>query len=191
MYPLIRNIHLFLGLLCFSFLLMYSVSAVQMSHVEWFSTQPTVTQEEVAVTPAETQNPRAFARRLMQAGMWGELQNVSQDAAGFRFRILRAGTIHDVEYAAGSPAAQVKTSVAGLMGMLNRLHHTAGFHREQSITHWWAVFVALSSLALLALGATGVYLWFRFYKERIIGGILLSIGLFVGLGLLVATRMQP
>lgn len=191
MYPLIRNVHLFLGLLCFSFLLMYSVSAVQMSHVDWFSTQPTVTEEEVAVDSAEAQNPRAFARRLMRAGLWGELQNVSQDAAGFRFRILRAGTAYDVEYATGSRAAQVKTSVAGLMGMLNRLHHTAGFYREQRITHWWAIFVAMSSLALLILGATGVLMWFRLYKERLIGGAFLSIGLIVGVGLLVATRMQP
>jgi hypothetical protein len=191
MYQIIRNIHLFLGLLCFSFLLMYSVSAVQMSHVEWFAMEPSVNEQAVAITSADEQNPRAFAQRFMQEGMWGELQNVAQDAAGFRFRILRAGTIHDVDYAAGSASAQVKTSVAGVMGMLNRLHHTAGFYREQSITHWWAVFVALSSLALLALGATGLYLWFRLYKERLLGGIFLSVGLFVGLGLLIATRMQP
>jgi hypothetical protein len=191
MYTIIRNIHLFLGLLCFSFLLMYSVSAVQMSHVEWFSMQPTVTEREVAVSPAISQNPRAFAQHLMQAGMWGELQNVTEDAAGFSLRIVRAGTIHDVAYAAGSPTAEVTTSVAGFMGMLNRLHHTAGFYREQTITDWWAVFVALVSLALLTLGATGVYMWFRLYQERVIGGIFLSIGLFVGLGLLIATRSQP
>ncbi|MDA0205476.1 MAG: PepSY domain-containing protein [Acidobacteria bacterium] len=191
MYTVIRNIHLFLGLLCFSFLLMYSVSAVQMSHVEWFSNNPTVSEQTVAVSPADSQNPRSFAHALMQAGMWGELQNVAQDDAGFRFRILRAGTTHDVEYAAGSPTAQVKTSVAGFMGMLNRLHHTAGFYRERCITDWWAALVALTSLALLTLGATGVYMWFRLYKERVLGGIFLSIGLFVGLGLLFATRIQP
>jgi hypothetical protein len=191
MYKIIRNIHLFLGLLCFSFLLMYSVSAVQMSHVEWFSDKPTVTEQTVPVSLAEAQNLRSFAQALMRAGMWGELQNVAQDAAGFRFRIVRAGTIHDVDYVAGSPAAQVKTSVAGMMGMLNRLHHTAGFYREQSITDWWAVFVALTSLALLTLGATGVYMWFRAYKERVLGGIFLSVGLVVGLGLLIATRIQP
>lgn len=191
MYKLIRNIHLFFGLLCFGFLLMYSVSAVQMSHVDWFTMEPTVTEQSVAVDPADAQNPRAFAQQLMQAGMWGELQNVSQDAAGFQLTIVRAGTTHDVVYAAGSPSAQVKTRTAGIMGMLNRLHHTAGFYREQSITDWWAVFVALTSLALLTLGATGLYMWFRLYKERLVGGIFLSVGLFIGLGLLFATRMQP
>ena len=191
MYTIIRNVHLFLGLLCFSFLLMYSVSAVQMSHVEWFSNSPTVTEQTVVVSPADSQNPRSFAQALMQAGMWGELESVTQDAAGFRFRIVRAGTIHDVGYAAGSPTVQVKSSVAGFMGMLNRLHHTGGFYREQNTMDWWAVFVALTSLALLTLGATGVYMWFRLYTERVLGGVFLSIGLFVGLGLLFATRIQP
>ena len=46
-------------------------------------------------------------------------------------------------------------------------------------------------LALLTLGATGVYMWFRLYTERVLGGVFLSIGLFVGLGLLFATRIQP
>ena len=191
MYQLIRNTHLFFGLLCFGFLLMYSVSAVQMSHADWFTMEPTVTEQTVAIEPGDAQNPRAFARQLMQAGMWGELQNVSQDDEGFRLRIVRTGTVHDVDYAAGSPSAQVKTSAAGIMGMLNRLHHTAGFYREQSITDWWAAFVALTSLGLLTLGVTGVYMWFRLYKERLVGGIFLSVGLFIGLGLLFATRMQP
>jgi hypothetical protein len=191
MHKVIRNIHLFLGLLCFSFLLMYSASAVQMSHVEWFSSNPTVTEQTIAVSPADSQNPRSFAQALMHAGMWGELENVVQDAAGFRLRIVRAGTIYDVDYAAGSPTAQVKSSVAGFMGMLNRLHHTAGFYREQSTMDWWAVFVALTSLALLTLSATGVYMWFQLYTEQVLGGVFLSIGLFVGLGLLFAARIQP
>ena len=58
------------------------------------------------------------------------------------------------------------------------------------MTHWWGAFVAVSSLPLLLLGATGVYMWFRQYKERLVGGIILAVGLIVGIGLLVATRLQ-
>jgi hypothetical protein len=74
--------------------------------------------------------------------------------------------------------------------MLSQLHHMAGFYREQGVTHWWGTFVALSSLALRLLGATGVYMWFRQYKEQLVGGIILAVGLIVGVGLLVATRLQ-
>lgn len=190
MYKIVRNVHLFLGLSCALFLLMYSASAVQMAHVEWFSNELTVVEESLPVGPELAGNARGFAQSLMQQGMWGELQNVSQDENGFRFRILRPGTTHDVTYASGQPTANVKTSVAGFMGMLNRLHHMAGFYREQSITKWWAGFAAFTSAALLLLGATGIFLWFRLYKERLIGGVILSAGLILGVGLLVATRLQ-
>jgi len=191
MYKLLRTVHLLLGLSCSTFLLMYSVSAVQMAHVDWFSNEETVTQGTAAVSAESALNPRALAQSLMQAGMSGELQNVEADEAGFRFRIVRVGTVHTVSYSAGEPTARLETRVADVMGMMNGLHHMAGFYREQGLTHWWGAFVAFASLALLGLGLTGVYLWFRMHKERLVGGVLLSAGLVIGVGLLVATRLQP
>lgn len=190
MYKNIRNVHLFLGLLCFASLLMYSVSAVEMAHSDWFPDEPTVTEESVAIDPAAAANPRALAQTLMQTGRWGELQSVNQDEAGFTLRIVRPGTSYRVRYEQGASTVEIETSVSGTMRMLNRLHHMAGFYREQTVTHWWAAFAGLASVALLLLGATGVYLWFRTYQERLVGGVILSVGLIVGVGLLIATRLQ-
>lgn len=190
MYRTLRNIHLLLGLFCFAFLLMYSVSAVEMAHSDWFPDEPTVTQDAVAIDDADAAHPRAFAQRLMQDGRWGDLQTVTRDDQGFAFRIVRPGTVYSVRYQTGDKTAQVETSVSGTMRMLNRLHHLAGFYREQAVTHWWAAFAGFASLALLLLGASGVYLWFHTYQERLVGGVILSLGLLVGVGLLVATRLQ-
>lgn len=190
MYPLLRNVHLLLGASCFSILLMYSVSGIEMSHQDWFSNESTVTESVVAVDSRHLSNPRTVAQRLMQDGMWGELQYVQQDDHGFSFRIAHPGTVYAVSYSIHETGLKVQTSVAGFVGMLSQLHHMAGFYREQGVTHWWGAFVAVSSLALLLLGATGVYMWFRQYKERLVGGIILAVGLIVGVGLLVATRLQ-
>ena len=43
MYRYLRNTHLFLGLFCCLFVLMYGVSSVQMSHNTWFPSRPSVT----------------------------------------------------------------------------------------------------------------------------------------------------
>lgn len=191
MYRAIKTFHLLLGVSCFSILLMYSVSGIQMSHPNWFTNEPTVVEIEVAVDPNLLSNPRAVAQQMMQDGMWGELQNVVQDEHGFSFRIVRPGTTYNVSYSAHEQGVKVQRSSVGFLQMLTELHHIAGFYREQQVTHWWAAFVVLTSLALLMLGATGVYMWFRQHKERLVGGIIFSAGLVIGLGLLVATRLQP
>jgi hypothetical protein len=45
------------------------------------------------------------------------------------------------------------------------------------------------SLALIALGASGIYLWFRIHIERTIGTVLLAANLAVSAVLLVALRL--
>jgi hypothetical protein len=191
MYRTLRTVHLLLGLSCFTVLLMYSVSGIQMSHPDWFSNERAVTETRVSINPALLTSPRAVAQSLMKDGMWGELQNVQQNDHGFSFRIVRPGTSHEVTYSAHEVDLRVQTGAVGFLGMLTELHHVAGFYREQGVTHWWAAFVVFTSLALLLLGITGVYMWFQLHKERLVGGIILSAGLTVGLGLLIATRLQP
>jgi len=60
-------------------------------------------------------------------------------------------------------------------------------HEDGRLNAWgWAL--ALVSIMLLALGGTGVYMWFKLHTERAIGAVLLALNLMVSLGLLVALR---
>jgi hypothetical protein len=43
-------------------------------------------------------------------------------------------------------------------------------------------------LALLTLGITGLYLWFRNHSSRRTGGVLLLTGVSIALGLIVSMR---
>jgi hypothetical protein len=72
--------------------------------------------------------------------------------------------------------------------MLNRIHHIGGLWHEFNLVNIWAFFVGVVSLALLILGATGIYLWFKIHQERVIGTVLLTLGLGWGLILLVLIR---
>ena len=180
MYRYLRNTHLFTGLFCCLFLLMYGVSSVQMAHNRWFNLRPQVTEAAYAV---HGDNPRAVAMELMSdRGLRGELAQVR----GASFRIVRPGTVYEVEYAGGT--AKVRTNVAGFMGMLNRIHHVGGLWHEYTLTNVWAFFVAVVSVGLLILGGTGIYLWFKIHAERVVGVVLLVIGLGFGLTLVVMIR---
>jgi hypothetical protein len=189
MYKAIRNVHLLLASFSLPFLVMYGVSAVQMSHNGWFQMKPAVQERDLALAPAQT-DARAIARDVMdrERSIKGEIANVQTNAAGVSLRIVVPGTVHEVKYSTASGNAHVKTSVAGVMGMLNRLHHWAGFYHEPVLMKVWASAVAIVSAALLIVGTTGIYMWFTRRPERRIGLVLLGVNVAFALAIIVLVR---
>jgi hypothetical protein len=189
MYKIIRNTHLLLASFSLPFLIMYGVSAVQMSHATWFALKPAVAEHELALAPGLT-DARTIAREIMNRlpDTKGELSNVQAIDAGLTLRIVVPGTVHEVGYDRASGTTRIKTSVAGVMGMLNRLHHWAGFWHEPAPMKAWAVLVAVVSLGMLLLGASGIYMWFTRRPERRIGVALLAINVVVAVTVLTLLR---
>ncbi len=85
---------------------------------------------------------------------------------------------------------KLKTSVSGVMGMLNRLHHAAGLWHEPLTMKLWGLVVAIVSTALLLLGATGVYMWFARRSERALGAAILAVNVVVVIVLLGVMRSR-
>jgi hypothetical protein len=187
----LRNTHLILGLLAFPMVMVYGVSAVQMAHHDWFSEKPTVTESEVDAGPFGPSDGRALAQSLMDRyAMHGEVQQVRTTDEGIRLRIVRPGTVYDVEYVRQTGKAKVETSVAGFMGMLNRLHHAARMNHSYEPVNIWGGLVAFVSATLILLGLSGVYLWFKIHDERVIGAILLALSLGFSLTLITIIRFS-
>ena len=182
----LRNIHLLLGLFVSSFVLMYAISSMQMSHNSWFSVKPAVAESQLRLTAGL--EARAVARLLMEQGLRGEIAQVQPSKAAVKFRMQRPGTVYEVAYNSESGETKVKTSTVGFAGMLNRLHHISGFWHEYGLINWWAGALLFTSVSLMALALTGIYLWFKIYKERLAGAVLLAVSLGYGLGLIVMMR---
>jgi hypothetical protein len=189
MYSTIRNLHLVFASIALPFLLMYGISAVQMSHDGWFDMKPSVSERPLSLTAGQS-DARAIAREVMEQvpSARGELQNVQATPAGVTLRIVIPGTVHEVRYTRATGGAQLKTSVGGLMVMLNRLHHAAGLGHEVTSMNVWGAAVAVVSLVLLLVGATGVWMWFLRRTERAIGVALLAINLAFAVTLIVLIR---
>ena len=60
--------------------------------------------------------------------------------------------------------------------MLLQLHVNHGFWHDFGPANGWAAFSLLTSIAMLLLGVSGIYLWFMHHEERLIGGVLLGVG---------------
>jgi uncharacterized iron-regulated membrane protein len=72
--------------------------------------------------------------------------------------------------------------------MINQLHTLNGLHHADHTLNAWGWALVAFSLTLIALGVSGIYLWFRIHIERTIGTVLLATNLAVWVGLLVALR---
>jgi hypothetical protein len=139
--------------------------------------------------------PRGLAARPLssalrdQRGYSGELGNPQVTPAGIRIVVTRPGVQYIVNYIPATGQAHIRREVRGFMAMLNRLHHQNGLHHGDLTLNFWGLALLLVSLALIALGASGVYLWFRIHAERTIGAALLAANLVVSAGLLLALRL--
>ena len=188
MYNLLRNIHLYLGLASCLFLLMYGVSAIQMSHPDWFANSAIKSQTTVRIEGASPDG-RAVARELMDKhGLRGELRRVSNTPSGFSLAIGRPGTDHTVEYNRSTGEAKIATRTAPFIGMLNGIHHVAGMWHTYGVLNWWGVCVLAVSAGLFVIAGTGVYLWFKLRPERRTGAVLLVFSLAYSVTVIILLR---
>jgi len=126
MYRYLRNTHLFLGLFCCVYLLMYGVSSVQMAHNSWFSGRPSVTETHATLPPGTTDS-RRVARQLMDRyGLRGEAGKPQVAAGLLSFSIVRPGTVYQIDYSPATGNTRIRDNHAGFIGMLNRIHHAKG-----------------------------------------------------------------
>lgn len=186
MYRLLRDTHLLLGLFLFVFILMFGVSSLHFSHRSWFDSEPATTESTVAVDPGQASTARQLARHLMaEQGFRGGLHDVRDAEGEIRFNISRIGTVHDVRYTPGSREAHVKTRAFPFMNMMTWMHTTFGMQHEYAPHNVWGALMLLTSVGLLVLGGTGLYLWFKLRAERRIGLVLLLGNLVFGAVLIV------
>jgi hypothetical protein len=187
-YPSLRTIHLLCGVFAVPALMMYGVSAVQMAHSNWFAMKPAVTEVEITMSPGYTDGRRLAHDVMASRSIRGEIASVKQTQGGLEVRITVPGTVHEIRYEGARGRVRLRTSVAGFMGMLNRLHHAAGLSHEYLPLRVWGIFCAVISLAMLGLGVTGIWMWWLRKQERKWGLVLLSANLAFAITVLVMLR---
>lgn len=190
MFHLMRNVHLALGLVFTTMAMIFALSSLVIIYRPWLQQSVEESERTVRIEADATWTPRALARELMRTeNLAGTLTQVEQEPETIRFRIFRPGTEFRIEYARSTQQATIKTKRWGVLETLVQLHVNHGFWHELISVNAWSAFSLLASIGLLLLGATGIYLWFVHHEERLVGGILLGVGLIYGLVTLILTRL--
>ena len=190
MFQFIRNVHLALGLLFMVMALIFALSSLVIIYRPWLPESVEQSTRTIRVPAQAASTPRALARTLMRSeGLKGTVTGIEEAPEAIRLRIFRPGTEFRVEYERSTSEARIEIRRWGVLETLVQLHVNHGFWHEFAPTNAWAAFSLLASIGLLLLGGTGIYLWFEHHEERVVGGVLLGVGLTYGLVTLVLTRL--
>jgi hypothetical protein len=174
MYPKLRAVHLGTALVSLVFLLAYGIGAVEFAHRKW------VMPPEQSEVETRRFAPGVTDARILAREWRGELEAVENSAGALKFRVVTSlGRTFEVTYSIATGETTVKITTIGFLRTLAWMHVSRGS---------WAYAAVLVSLALLTLGTTGIYLWFRNHSERWIGGALVVVEVAIALGLIVSMR---
>jgi hypothetical protein len=176
MYQKLRSIHLSIALFSLPFLLAYAISAVEFAHRKWVTHPERTTQESRQLTPGIT-DARILARQWR-----GELASVEHLPSWLRFRVVTSlGRTYDVNYSIATGDTVIRTTTVSFLTTLAWLHISNGV---------WAYVTIATSVGLLILGVTGLYLWFKNHSGRRVGVVLLLAGAGITIGLMISMRLD-
>jgi hypothetical protein len=192
----ILNIHIYAGLLCFGYLIVFGVSSLSFNHpaeflrargeprtweqsVDLATRLPRVTSE---MTGEQRVAAKAEANHAVRQALglfahhrpWQESWWDERDASHYHASLVRPGVEYDVDVHLDRKLAVVKETRTSAWDVIAGLH---GFHGEMPGSRWvstWSWYTELCTFAVLFAGVSGVYLWTRRRRERRIGFVLIG-----------------
>lgn len=186
-----RRLHFYLGLYLLVFIWLFAVSGLFLNHPEWklthdFWERRQEASFERAIAPPVATADLAIARELMrQLGIAGEVEEIERSPAEdrFSFRLGKPGRSFRVDADLGAGRAKVTRIDLNAWGVLSGLHTFSGVSmtdpgrsRDWVLTAIWSVAMDAVALGLMVLVLSGLYLWYRLQKARLLGLLVLGAG---------------
>lgn len=185
----ILNIHLYGGLLCVPYLIIFGISSLNFNHHFAFAkAQDDHLRWERPLTIALGTNDAANAERVREdlglAG-WTLPWEMKRSAAGdLHIAVSRPGRQYQIDIPSGQPNARVDEKRTGFWPILNSLH---GMTRVPGvpISRAWGLYTELAVWIVLFSAASGVYLWAISKRERRAGLAVVSAAVVATLALMI------
>jgi len=177
MYRQVRQIHQIAGLVVLVFLAMYVLSGMVLVHRSWLNeAEPARTTRHVAPDDVGEDTLESWVVYLQEdLELRGQVRSSRSLRDGrLEISIARPGVTHRAEVSSDRTMVRIveeRTSWPATAMALHRLHGYGG----SWLYTLWAVLYDLVSVALIAFGLTGIYLWYRLTRRRLVGWIVLAV----------------
>jgi len=200
-YTLIRDLHLYLGLFCAPFILVFAGSAILFVH-SWAAPEGEAASPRTITGVVAPGNLASLAGRARVDALRGVLDRLGvQGEVGFithmvaRHRLLIPVSVPGretmVEINTETGAATVESRNTGIRDALVKLHKAPGPHLADIRMNWfpmraWQWFADGTVYLLFFLSFSGIYLWAVLRGERRVGLALIAAGACSFLGIAYA-----
>ena len=181
-------IHLYGGLACSAYLIIFGLSSLEFNHHFAFA-QPPVSpdtvhwERSVASVPAGNKDKAAEALRDQLGLMWGPLPwETRRDPDGsLSFSMDRPGKHYRVDAHAADGRVKVEEQRTGFWSVVMSLHAPTGLPNSRLIP-WWGVYTEFCTAVVIFSAASGIYLWWKARRDRRAGLLTAAAGLVASLG---------
>jgi hypothetical protein len=125
---------------------------------------------------AGPKEPTAYSKYLQETfGLRGKpAQQRRLKDGSWVFRYSRPGTFHEAVLAPAGDSVRITTRNENAIGTMVDFHRLHGYGSGK-LYSVWALLHDLASFSLIVFAFTGIYLWYRLTKKKLLGWILLGI----------------
>jgi hypothetical protein len=211
MQKLILNLHIYGGLLCFSYLIIFGISSLNFNHPFAFTrakAEPTTWEQPVHLPdlPRVTKDMKGEQRVATKAkannavrealGLfghqrpWAESWWDADDPQHYHASLVRPGVEYEVDVHLDDSVARVRETRTNAWLVMKGLHGFHGNMPGSTFVPTWGWYTEFCTFVVLFSGVTGVYLWTRRKNERRIGFALIGAASALSLGLMVYLTMH-
>ena len=167
----VLRLHLYLGLLCSGYLVVFGVSSLNFNHPLEF-TEPlkeTVTWERSVPLPPQQSDDAAESQAVCDAlGLmgWTLPWETRREASGdLRFGLARPGKHYTIHVLRGDGKVRVQERSEGHWTVIRHIHGNKGVPRSRLMTVWgW--YTEFCTFFVLFAAASGIYLFATRKKDR-------------------------
>ena len=178
MRTLLLKIHIYAGLLCSSYLLIFGLSSLNYNHHFGQPAETEVTWERSLKLRNMADNGAFSAAVRDSLGLIGwtiPWRTHRDDRGNLHFGLNRPGKKYTIHVLLDEGRVRVEETRTGFWSVVNSLHALMRLPSSPYMS-LWGVYTDVCTVVVLFSAASGVYLWTRRRQERLIGWILLGAG---------------
>ena len=176
-YTVFRKIHLYAGLAILAFVIMYFVTGYPMIHDNWFpQSEPMKTTRTESLVYTGAKEPAAYSIFLQETfKLRGKVTRQRRLKDGsWEFHYSRPGISHEAVVAPAGDNVRITTAREKPIKTMIAFHELHGYGGGM-LYSVWAFLYDLASFSLIVFAFTGIYLWYRLTKKKLLGWIFLAI----------------